>query len=112
MTGSTVVFVGGTITGSHTLDSVEIRGGTVTIAAGTTLTTTGYLNLFSGTLNQAAATGTLAAQANVDVQSGFTTGGTATLLMNGGRQPDPDQLPHRPGRRPARWSPSTSRPAT
>ncbi len=81
--GSTVTFVGGTISGSHTLEAVQIRGGTVTIAAGTTLTTTGTLNLFSGTLNQAAATGTLAAQGNVDVQSGFTGGGTATLLLNG-----------------------------
>ncbi len=60
-----------------------MRGGTVTLAAGTTLTTTGTLNLFSGTLNQAAATGTLAAQGNVDVQSGFTGGSTATLLLNG-----------------------------
>ena len=82
-TGTTVVFAGGTITGSHTLDSVDIRG-TVTLAAGTTLTANGYLNLFSGALNQAAATGTLAAGANIDVQVGFTTGGTATLLINGG----------------------------
>ena len=81
-TGSTVVFAGGTITGSHTLEGVDIRG-TVTLAAGTTLTATGSLNLFSGALNQAAATGTLAAQGNVDVQVGFTTGGTATLLLTG-----------------------------
>ncbi|HEY7738314.1 MAG TPA: hypothetical protein VIC63_04710 [Candidatus Limnocylindria bacterium] len=80
--GSTVVFAGGTITGSHALAGVDIRG-TVTLAAGTTLTANGPLNLFSGTLNQAAATGTLAAQANVDVQSGFTGGGSATLLLNG-----------------------------
>ena len=78
MAGSTVAFSGGTISGSLTLDTVHIRGGTVTIAAGTTLTAGGYLNLFSGTLNQAGATGTLAAAANVDVQSGFTGGGSAT----------------------------------
>ena len=78
-TGSTVVFVGGTITGSHTLDSVWIRGGTITIAAGTTVTATGYVSLFSGAVNG----GTLEARADVDVQAGFTTGGTATLLING-----------------------------
>ena len=82
-TGSTVVFTGGTITGSHTLDSVQIRGGTVIIAAGTTLTAAGSLNLFSGVLDQAAATGTLAAQGNIDVQAGFTGNSTATLLING-----------------------------
>ena len=78
-TGSTIVFVGGTITGSHTLDSVWIRGGTITIAAGTTVTATGYVSLFSGAVNG----GMLEARADVDVQAGFTTGGTATLLING-----------------------------
>jgi hypothetical protein len=79
---STVVFTGssgGVITGSHTLNNVEIRGGTVTIAAGTTLTAAGNLNLFSGSLS----TGTLAAQGNIDAQIGFTGGGTGTLLING-----------------------------
>ena len=80
--GSTLVFAGGTITGTHTLDAIEIRGGTVTIAAGTTLTVAGTLNLFSGTLNQRP-TGTLAAQGDIDAQIGFTGGGTATLLING-----------------------------
>jgi len=82
-TGSTLVFTGSsstTITGSHTLASVEIRGGTITIAAGTTLTATGSVNLVSGSLS----TGTLAAQGSVDVQIGYTGGGTATLLINGG----------------------------
>ncbi|MEX0630455.1 MAG: hypothetical protein WD508_07425, partial [Chloroflexota bacterium] len=79
-TGSTLIFSGTqTITGSHTLANVEIRGGTVTIAAGTTLTVTGTLNLFSGGLS----TGTLAAQGSIDAQIGFTGGGTATLLING-----------------------------
>ena len=77
-TGSTLVFVGGTITGSHTLAAVEIRGGTITIAVGTTLTVTGPLNLFSGALN----TGTLAAQGDVNAQLG-SGGGSATLLFNG-----------------------------
>ncbi len=81
-TGSTVVFTGGSISGSHALNAVEIRG-TVTIAAGTTLTANGVVNLFSGTLNQSGATGTLAAHGNVDVQVGFTGGGTATLLIAG-----------------------------
>ncbi len=82
-TGSTLVFTGGTITGSHTLDGVQIRGGTVTIAAGTTLAVPGNLNLFSGALAQAAATGTLAAQGAITVQAGFTGNSTATLLING-----------------------------
>jgi hypothetical protein len=78
--GSTLVFNGTqTITGSHTLDSVEVRGGTLTIAAGTTLTATGALNLFSGSLS----TGTLAAQGSIDAQVGYTGGGTATLLISG-----------------------------
>ncbi|MGH2462229.1 MAG: hypothetical protein ACRDFZ_01210, partial [Candidatus Limnocylindria bacterium] len=77
---SLVVFTGsaaGVITGNHTLNNVEIRGGTVTIAAGTTLTVAGTTDLFSGSLS----TGTLAAQGNIDVQIGYTGGGTATLLI-------------------------------
>ena len=77
------MFTGGTITGSHTLHNVEIRGGTVTIAAGTTLTAAGTLNLFSGTLNQAPHR-TLAAQGDLVARVGFTGGGTATLLIDGG----------------------------
>ena len=82
--GSTLIFNGTqTITGSHALDSVDIRGGTISIAAGTTLTVIGPLNLFSGGLNQVGATGTVAAEGNIDAQLGFTLGGTATLLING-----------------------------
>ncbi len=77
--GSTVVLTGQIVTGSHTLNAVEIRAGTVTIAAGTTLTVAGSLNLFSGTL----ITGTLAAQGNVDAQIGYVGGGTGLLLING-----------------------------
>ncbi len=78
--GSTVIFNGTqTVTGSHTLDTVEVRGGALTIAAGTTLTVTGPLNLFSGSLQ----TGTLAAEGNIDAQIGFTGGGTATLRIDG-----------------------------
>ena len=77
--GSTLVFNGTqAISGSHTLDAVEVRGGALTIAAGTTLTVSGPLNLFSGSLS----TGTLAAQGDIATASGFT-GGTATLLING-----------------------------
>ncbi len=78
--GSTLVFNGSpTISGSHTLGAVEVRGGALTIAAGTTLTASGAVNLFSGSLN----TGTLAAQGDIDAQIGYTGGGTATLLING-----------------------------
>ena len=77
--GSTVIFAGTlTVSGSHTLDAVEIRG-TVTVAAGTTLTAAGTLTLTSGSLS----TGTLAAQADVTATLGYTGGGTATLLLNG-----------------------------
>ncbi|MEP6762188.1 MAG: DUF11 domain-containing protein, partial [Sporichthyaceae bacterium] len=72
-----------TITGSHTLNNVEIRGGTVAIAANTILTVAGTTELFSGTLNQAGATGTLAGQGNIIARVGFTGGGTASLLING-----------------------------
>jgi hypothetical protein len=83
-TGSTLVFAGNlTITGSQSLNNVDIRSGTVVIAAGTTVTAQGNLNLFGGALNQAAATGVLAVQGNVDAQIGFTGGGSATVLLNG-----------------------------
>ena len=78
--GSSVILAAAlTVTGSHTLGAVELAGGAITIAAGTTLTTTGLLTLTSGTV----ATGTLAAQGDVTAASGFT-GGTGTLLINGG----------------------------
>ncbi len=86
VTGSTVVFTGSSgtiITGSHTLNNVDIRGGTITIAAGTTLTVAGTTELTSGALNQVGATGTLAAQGDVNARIGFTSGGTATLLIDG-----------------------------
>ncbi|MGH2489062.1 MAG: beta strand repeat-containing protein, partial [Candidatus Limnocylindria bacterium] len=79
---STVVFTGsaaGVITGDHALNNVELRGGTITIASGTTLTATGSVTLFSGSLN----TGTLAAQGDIFARIGFTGGGTATLRING-----------------------------
>ena len=79
--GSTLIFNGTqTITGTHSLDTVEVRGGALTIAAGTTVTVTGPLNLVSGSLS---GTGTMAAQSNIDAQVTFTGGGTATLLING-----------------------------
>src|SRR5439155_10886565 len=58
---STVVFAGGTITGSHSLNAVDLRA-TTSIAAGTTLTVTGSTTLTTGSLN---GTGTLAAQGAV-----------------------------------------------
>ncbi len=75
---STLVFAGGTITGSHALNAVDFRA-TTSIAAGTTLTVTGALSLTSGALN---GTGTVAAQGAIS-QASTTTGGTATLLING-----------------------------
>ncbi len=75
---ATMVFAGGTITGSHSLATVDVRA-TTSIAAGTTLTVTGSLSLSSGNLN---GTGTLAAQGPISQASTFT-GGTATLLING-----------------------------
>ena len=83
-TGSTLVFTGSRSspapTPSTTSRSAAARS---TIAAGTTLTAAGTLDLFSGALNQAGATGTLAAQGDINAQVGFTGGGTATLLING-----------------------------
>src|SRR4029079_12091784 len=76
---STLVFAGGTITGSHTLNAVDIRAAT-TIAAGTTVTATGTVSLNGGSL---AGTGTLAAQGNIN-QASALGNGTATLLVNGG----------------------------
>ncbi len=75
---STLVYAGGTITGSHTLNAVDLRA-TTSIAAGTTLTVGGSTSLTTGALNGA---GTLAAQGAIS-QASTTTGGTATLLING-----------------------------
>ncbi len=76
---STVVFAGGTISGSHALNNVDFRA-TTTIAAGTTLTALGSTTLTAGALN--GPTGTLAAQGAVNLAAGYG-GGTATLLING-----------------------------
>ena len=75
---STVVFAGGTVTGSHTLGNLELRA-TTSIAAGTALTATGLTTLTAGSLN---GTGTLAAQGSVNQALGYG-GGTATLRING-----------------------------
>ncbi len=75
---STVVFAGGTVSGSHALNAVELRA-TSTIAAATTLTVGGALTLTSGALN---GTGTLAAQGSLS-QASTAGAGTATLLING-----------------------------
>ncbi len=74
---SLVVFAGGTVTGSHTLNALDFRA-TTTIAAGTTLTAGGSLTLSAGNLN----TGTVAAQGDVSVAAGYG-GGSGTLLVNG-----------------------------
>ena len=74
---STVVFAGGTVTGSHTLNAVDFRA-TTTIAAGTTLTAGGLLSLTAGNLN----TGTVAALADVSQALGYG-GGSGTLLIDG-----------------------------
>ncbi len=76
---STVVFAGGTISGSHTLNDVAFRA-TTTIAAGDTLTASGATTLTAGALN--GVTGTLAAQGPISLAAGYG-GGTATLLING-----------------------------
>ena len=76
--GSTVVFAGGTVTGSHGLNVLDFRA-TTTIAAGTTLTASGGVSLTAGNLN---GTGTLEAQADVSQALGYG-GGTATLLLDG-----------------------------
>ncbi len=75
---STVVFAGGTINGSHTLNSVDLRA-TTSVAAGTTLTVSGSTILTGGSLNGG---GTLAAQGDVSQASTYG-GGAATLLLNG-----------------------------
>ncbi len=75
---STVVFAGGTVTGSHALNAVDVRA-TTSIAAGTTLTVGGSTTLTTGALN---GTGSLVAEGAIS-QASTTTGGTATLLING-----------------------------
>ncbi|HYM52608.1 MAG TPA: hypothetical protein VEW45_03880 [Candidatus Dormibacteraeota bacterium] len=78
--GSTLVFNGNlTVSGTHTLNNVELRSGTVVIAGGTTLNVPGTLTMTAGTLNS----GTLAAQGNITVALGYTGSGTTTLLIDG-----------------------------
>ena len=74
---SLVVFAGGTVTGSHSLNAIDFRA-TTTIAAGTTLTAGGLLSLTAGNLN----TGTIAALGDVSQALAYG-GGTGTLLING-----------------------------
>ena len=74
---SLVVFAGGTVTGSHTLNALDFRA-TTTIAAGTTLTAGGSLTLTAGNLN----TGTVAARGDISVAAAYG-GGSGTLLING-----------------------------
>ena len=69
---SLVVFAGGTVTGSHTLNAIDFRA-TTTIAAGTTLTAGGSLTLTGGSLN----TGTVAARSDISVAAGYG-GGTGS----------------------------------
>ncbi|MEX0709901.1 MAG: hypothetical protein WD116_01710, partial [Chloroflexota bacterium] len=64
--------------GSHTLDAIEIRGGTVTIAVGTTLTVPGLLTLTDGNLNG----GTIEALGDISLLAGFD-GETGTILIAG-----------------------------
>ena len=75
---STVVFAGGTVTGSFDLNAIDARAAT-TFAAGTTITAGGSLTLTAGSL---AGTGTVAAQGPINQALGYG-GGTATLLING-----------------------------
>ncbi len=75
---STVVFAGGTITGSHALNNIDLRA-TTTLAAGTTLTVGGSLTFTAGAVN---GTGSLAAQGPI-TETAAAGGGTATLLING-----------------------------
>ena len=77
-TGSTVVFAGGTVSGSHDLGAVVIRG-TTTLAGGTTLGVTAGLTLTSGNLN---GTGVLAARGDVS-QASTMGAGTASLRIDG-----------------------------
>jgi len=76
---STLVFAGGTITGSHSLNAVDFQtGATKTVAAGTTLTVNGTLTLTNGYIN----TGSVAAQGDVTVAATFD-GGTSPLSFTG-----------------------------
>ena len=97
--GSTVVFAATlTVTGSHTLNAVEIRGA-ATVAAGTTLTLTSTLNMPSAvtftadgrvvvagtlTLTDGSIAGAGAVEGRGDIiQSTTFDGGAGTLLING-----------------------------
>ncbi|MGZ6379047.1 MAG: hypothetical protein ACXWO2_10920, partial [Candidatus Limnocylindrales bacterium] len=75
---SLVVFAGGTVTGSHGLNNVDLRA-TTSIAAGTVLTASSSVALTAGSLN---GTATLEAQGDVNQALGYG-GGAATLLLDG-----------------------------
>ncbi len=78
--GSTLYLAGTqTVSGSFPLDGLDIRG-TVTQGAADTITVSGTLNLFSGSLN----TGTIAARGPINQQVGFNGTNSATLLIDGG----------------------------
>ena len=66
------------VTGSHSLANLVIATGTITVAAGTTVSVPGTLTLTDGNI----ATGTVAAQGPISQASTFDTG-TGTLLING-----------------------------
>ena len=89
---SSVVFSGTqTISGSHSLAGVDLRNALVrTLAAGTTLTVTGLLRLTDGELNGG---DSLDAHGDITAASAFD-GGTATLRINGARQPAADRQRH------------------
>ena len=88
-TSTLVTTVNPTITGSHTLANVNFyaRGNnrTVTIAGGTTLTTTGTLTIAgNGTNNLTLNGGDVHAQGDIVItNAGTGGGGTATITMNG-----------------------------
>jgi len=95
---STVVFDNTlTITGSHTLNNISFEGSnnwTITIAAGTTLTANGNMNL-TGTGNLIFATGTIDLNGNLNLTNTSTGGGgTAVIAFTGsGNQTITSALP-------------------
>jgi Secretion system C-terminal sorting domain len=76
-----------TITGTFSIYNLTINRGAnaiLTIAAGSTVTTTNTLDLENGAFNISLNTGTIAAQGDiVDNNTGLGGGGSATILVNG-----------------------------
>ncbi len=66
------------VSGSHSLHDLVIATGTITVAAGTTVTVPGSLTLTDGNI----ATGTIAAQGPISQASTFDSG-TGILLVDG-----------------------------